>query len=82
MADIVENVLREAAEKDAKYKTTEVKKHIELDIDVGNLAAFDPNVFDVKSVKYVVFNLKTHYCHINSRSMFIWLWSHDSSYLA
>lgn len=53
MADIVENVLRDAAEKEAKYKTTEVKKHIEVDIDTGNLLTCDPNLFDLKILKYV-----------------------------
>lgn len=51
MADIVENVLRDAAEKEAKYKTVEVQKDIDLNIDVGNLAAFDPNPFDLKSLR-------------------------------
>lgn len=48
MADLVENVLQEAAAKEAKYKTTEVNKDIDLDIDAGNLMTYDSNPFDVK----------------------------------
>ncbi|XP_052784785.1 ribosome biogenesis regulatory protein homolog [Mya arenaria] len=51
MADIVENVLREAAEKEAKYKTTEVIKDIDLDIDAGNLFTYDSNPFDSKKTR-------------------------------
>ncbi|KAL4240845.1 Rhodanese-related sulfurtransferase [Mactra antiquata] len=49
MADLVENVLREAAEKESKYKTTEVNKDIDLVIDVGNLMTSDTNPFNAKS---------------------------------
>jgi len=51
MADIVENVLREAAEKESKYKTTEVNKDIDLEIDVGNLFTCDTNPFDQKKLR-------------------------------
>lgn len=48
MADLVENVLREVAEREAKYKTTEVLKDIDLEIDEGNLMTSDSNPFNVK----------------------------------
>ncbi|XP_041363310.1 ribosome biogenesis regulatory protein homolog [Gigantopelta aegis] len=48
MEDLVENVLRSVAEKEAKYKTTKVEKAIDLDIDEGNLLACDANPLDVK----------------------------------
>jgi hypothetical protein len=51
MADIVENVLQEAAAKEAKYKTTEVHKDIDLDIDEGNLMTSDSNPIDLKSFR-------------------------------
>jgi hypothetical protein len=41
MADLVEKVLREAAEKESKLKTTEVDKEIEVNVDEGNLLASD-----------------------------------------
>lgn len=52
MADIVENVLRDAAEKESKYKTTDVIKDLDLEIDTGNLTANDPNPFDLKSLRW------------------------------
>lgn len=51
MADLVESVLREAAEKQAKFKTTEVEKDIEVDIDEGNLLAVDTNPLILKELK-------------------------------
>ena len=51
MADLVENVLAEAAKKEANYKTTEVEKDVELDIDAGNLLAVDTNPIDLKTFR-------------------------------
>ncbi|XP_045214086.1 ribosome biogenesis regulatory protein homolog [Mercenaria mercenaria] len=51
MDDIVENVLQKASEKEAKYKTTEVAKDIDLDIDEGNLMTSDSNPLDIKSFR-------------------------------
>ncbi|KAL5019125.1 hypothetical protein ScPMuIL_004847 [Solemya velum] len=51
MADLVENVLRKAAEKESKYKTIEVEKDIDVDIDVGLLLASDPNPIDLKKIR-------------------------------
>lgn len=44
--DLVESVLKAEAEKEALYKTTEVTKAIDLDIDEGNLLASDSNPID------------------------------------
>ncbi|XP_074659155.1 ribosome biogenesis regulatory protein homolog [Tubulanus polymorphus] len=41
--EVVENVLAEIEERDAKYKSTEVTKDIDLEIDEGNLLAVDAN---------------------------------------
>lgn len=57
MADLVEKVLRDAAEKESKFKTTEVEKDIDLDIDEGNLLACDKNPIDIKSFKLVKFSI-------------------------
>ena len=51
MVDIVENVLRETAEKESKYKTTDVYKDIDLEIDEGNLLAIDSNPTDSKKYR-------------------------------
>ncbi|XP_064644871.1 ribosome biogenesis regulatory protein homolog [Lineus longissimus] len=51
MADLVESVLQSIAEKEAKYKTVEVPKDIELEIDEGNLLAIDPNPLELKLLR-------------------------------
>ncbi|KAL3877616.1 hypothetical protein ACJMK2_035306 [Sinanodonta woodiana] len=47
MADFVASVLRSAAEKETKYKTIEVLKDIDVEIDEGNLLVSDTNPFDL-----------------------------------
>lgn len=51
MADLVEGVLESAAKKQAKYKSTEVKKDIDLEIDHGNLVAVDSNTVELKKYR-------------------------------
>ena len=51
MADIVENVLRETAQKESKYKTNEVRKDIDLEIDEGNLLTNDTNPTELKDYR-------------------------------
>ena len=51
MADLVENILQAAAEKESKLKTTEVQKDIDVEIDEGNLLAIDTNPLDTKRLK-------------------------------
>ncbi|GAB1600113.1 ribosome biogenesis regulatory protein homolog [Argonauta hians] len=51
MADVVEEVLRDAAEKEARLKSIEVQKDAELDIDEGNLLATDPNPINLKKLR-------------------------------
>ena len=49
----VENVLLEAAENEALFKTVEVHKDIDLDIDLGNLLTSDTSPIYSKDLKYV-----------------------------
>ncbi|KAG1701364.1 Ribosome biogenesis regulatory [Nymphon striatum] len=49
MADIVRQVLEKASKDAESFKTTEVHKAIELEIDVGNLLGVDNNPLDVPS---------------------------------
>lgn len=51
MADLVERVLNEAAERESQYKTIEVNKDIELEIDSGNLLTVDTNPLDATKLK-------------------------------
>ena len=53
MEDLVENVLQSAAEKESRYKTTEVHKDIDVDIDEGNLLVTDTNPLELNSLRYV-----------------------------
>ena len=51
MDSLVQSVLKSSAEKESKYKTTEVVKDIEVDIDEGHLLAVDPNPLDIKLLR-------------------------------
>lgn len=51
MADLVERVLQEAAERESHYKTIGVHKDIELEIDPGNLLTVDTNPLDATKLK-------------------------------
>ncbi|KAK3091416.1 hypothetical protein FSP39_019741 [Pinctada imbricata] len=51
MVDLVQRVLAEVESKEAKYKTIEVEKSIDLEIDEGNLLAVDQNPLNVKTLK-------------------------------
>ena len=53
MEDLVENVLQSAAEKESRYKTTEVHKDIDVDIDEGNLLVTDTNSLELNNLRYV-----------------------------
>ena len=48
----VEEILRDANEKEPVYKSIEVTKDIDLEIDEGNLLAIDKNPIDLKSFRY------------------------------
>ena len=54
MADLVESVLQAAAEKEAKFKSIDVHKDIELEIDEGNLLAIDRNPLELKNFRLVL----------------------------
>ena len=51
MAETVKNVLDDIAERESKYKTIEVQKHIAVEIDEGNLLTVDTNEIDSKQLK-------------------------------
>ncbi|XP_041473174.1 ribosome biogenesis regulatory protein homolog [Lytechinus variegatus] len=50
-SEIVDKVLRNAAEEEKKYKSIEVKRDVEVGIDLGNLLTCDPNALDVKKYR-------------------------------
>ena len=52
MDSLVQSVLKASTEKDSKYKTTEVVKDIDVDIDEGHLLAVDPNPLDIKALRW------------------------------
>ncbi|XP_072167794.1 ribosome biogenesis regulatory protein homolog [Diadema setosum] len=47
--ELVEKVLKNAAEEQKKFKSIDVSRDIELNIDVGNLLVVDPNTLDLKA---------------------------------
>ena len=51
MDSLVQDVLKASAEKESKYKTTEVVKDIDVDIDEGHLLVVDQNPLDIKSLR-------------------------------
>jgi regulator of ribosome biosynthesis len=52
MDSLVQDILlKSSAEKEAKYKTTEVIKDIDVDIDEGHLLAIDPNPLNLKDLR-------------------------------
>lgn len=51
MAALAEQVLQQAAEKEASYKPVDVVKDLDLEIDLGNLLATDPNPLDATKLK-------------------------------
>ncbi len=52
--DLVKNILqRDVDEQDRILKSTEVIKPCPVDIDLGNLLVWDPNVIDQQAYKYV-----------------------------
>ncbi len=53
--DLVKDILRrDVDEQDRILKSTEVIKPCPLDIDLGNLLVWDPNVVDQQAYKYVI----------------------------
>jgi hypothetical protein len=53
--DLVKNILkRDVDEQDRILKSTEVIKPCPVDIDLGNLLVWDPNVIDQQAYKYVI----------------------------
>ncbi|XP_022089400.1 ribosome biogenesis regulatory protein homolog [Acanthaster planci] len=48
---IVENVLKQAELQEKRFKTTEVVKALDVDLDLGNLLAVDPNPVNVQEFR-------------------------------
>ncbi|CAB3369229.1 Hypothetical predicted protein [Cloeon dipterum] len=49
--DILEDILQKEAKKSEKYKTTDVEKNVELELDLGNLLALDTNDLNLQELK-------------------------------
>ena len=57
-SDLVKNILqRDVDEQDKILKSTEVIKPAPVDIDLGNLLVWDPNVIDQQAYKYELHQL-------------------------
>ena len=74
MADVVERVLQEAAEKESQYKTVDVHKDIDVEIDEGNLLAVDQNPLDIKFYRWLygsptIYSIIAHMCWANATWM-------------
>ncbi|XP_037503581.2 ribosome biogenesis regulatory protein homolog [Rhipicephalus sanguineus] len=51
MAALAEQILLQAAEKEASYKPVDVVKDLDLEFDLGNLLGTDPNPLDTAKLK-------------------------------
>ncbi|KAL1473982.1 hypothetical protein MTO96_038326 [Rhipicephalus appendiculatus] len=51
MAALAQQILLQAAEKEASYKPVDVVKDLDLEFDIGNLLAADPNPLDTAKLK-------------------------------
>jgi len=49
--EVVQKILQNA-QAERSFKSTQVTKDIDVDIDVGNLLALDPNPLDLKRLRY------------------------------
>jgi hypothetical protein len=49
--DILSELIDKEAQKNAKYKSTDVEKNVELEFDLGNLLASDTNDLDLAALK-------------------------------
>ncbi|KAK6169052.1 hypothetical protein SNE40_020179 [Patella caerulea] len=75
MADLVENILREEAEKESKYKTIVVQKDVDIEIDDGNLLAYDPNPIDVELFRSNRNEYLSNLARDNTQLLFNKLWT-------
>mgnify|MGYP001795814676 CR=1 FL=1 len=44
-------LVKRVINKETHYKTTEVIKHVDVELDVGQLSAYDPNSLNTKELK-------------------------------
>jgi len=51
--EVVEKILQNA-QTDCNFKSTQVTKDIDVDVDVGNLLAVDSNPLDLKRFRYAI----------------------------
>lgn len=49
--DIVAGVLEKELQRQEKYKSINVEKHLNLEFDLGTLLATDPNDLDLKKIE-------------------------------
>ena len=52
MADVVQSVLEKVSAEAAKYKSTNVTKDIDIELDLGNLQATDVNELKETDLRY------------------------------
>ena len=50
--EVVQKILQNA-QADCNFKSTQVTKDIDVEIDVGNMLALDPNPMDLARFRYV-----------------------------
>ncbi|XP_044760569.1 ribosome biogenesis regulatory protein homolog [Coccinella septempunctata] len=48
---VLKEILKQSEQESLKYKSIDVQKHLEVQLDVGSLLAADPNVLDEQSLK-------------------------------
>lgn len=51
--DVVNEILQKAAKDSERFKPITVEKHLDVDIDLGNLFACDLNEIDLKKLRLV-----------------------------
>ena len=64
--EVVQKILQNA-QAERSFKSTQVTKDIDVDIDVGNLLALDPNPLDLKRLRYATWAIIEMY---NQRNIY------------
>lgn len=49
--DVVSEILDKTSDKSTKYKSIDVKKHLEVNCDLGGLLVFDTNELDKRLLR-------------------------------
>ncbi|XP_038068264.1 ribosome biogenesis regulatory protein homolog [Patiria miniata] len=71
---VVENVLKQAELQEKRFKTTEVDKALDVDLDLGNLLAVDPNPLSLKEFKQNRESFLTSLTRDNTQLLFNEIW--------